>query len=144
MRILFDTSVLIAGFIDSHSKHTQAVSWLQRSQTKQVDLLVSAHSLLECYSVLTRLPVSPKITPNMARLLLQENVEKYATIITLNATDYLALIKRMETLGLSGGVIYDALILRAAEKAKANKLLTLNQRDFLRLCPEHESFIISP
>lgn len=144
MRVLFDTSVLIAGFVASHPRHDQALAWLQRSHTKQVDLLVSAHSLVECYAVLTRLPVTPKIMPSMARMLVQENIEKHAEIIALNATDYMSLLKRVESLGLSGGVVYDAIILRAAEKAKASKLLTLNNRDFLRLCPEHEDWIISP
>ena len=47
-------------------------------------------------------------------------------------------------MGLSGGVIYDALIARAAEKAGAERLLTLNGADFRRVWPEGESLILVP
>src|SRR3954467_7398788 len=46
--------------------------------------------------------------------------------------------------GLSGGVLYDALIVCAARKAGADRLLTLNQRDFRRVLPEGESILIVP
>jgi predicted nucleic acid-binding protein len=47
-------------------------------------------------------------------------------------------------MGLSGGVIYDALIAHAAEKVGAERLLTLNGADFRRAWPEGESIIHAP
>ena len=41
----------------------------------------------------------------------------------------------MTRLGLSGGAIYDALHVRAAEKAHVKKLYTFNGRDFRRMPP---------
>ena len=35
--------------------------------------------------------------------------------------------------GLAGGIIYDALAARAAAKTRAERILTLNRRDFDRL-----------
>lgn len=144
MLILFDTSVLIAGFVLSHPKHHQAFSWLNRAQTEEFSWVVSAHSLAECYAVLTRLPLAPKISPAMAKLMLEENVEKRAKIISLSATDYWSLTKEVANLGQVGGIIYDAISVRAAKKANADKVLTFNVRDFQRLAPEQPDFIVSP
>jgi len=47
-------------------------------------------------------------------------------------------------MGLSGGIIYDALIARAAEKAGAERLLTFNESDFRRVWPEGASILLSP
>ena len=47
-------------------------------------------------------------------------------------------------LGLSGGVVYDALIAQAAKKAGADRLLTLNETDFRRVWPDAAGRIASP
>jgi predicted nucleic acid-binding protein len=41
-------------------------------------------------------------------------------------------------------VIYDALIARAAEKAGAERLLTLNEGDFRRVWPASASILLVP
>lgn len=102
------------------------------------------HSMAECYAVLTRLPIIPKISPSIAHQIITENVAKIATLITLNESQYLSGLQHLANLGLSGGIIYDALILKCAEKAKADKLLTLNTKDFMRLCPGNKDYIIEP
>lgn len=143
MRVLFDTSVLIAGFITTHPKHNFALPWLQRAHAKKIEYLVSSHSIAECYSVLTRLPISPKISSVVARNLIRENIEKLAEIINLTSTDYLTILKQMTELDLTGGIIYDAIILKAAKKGNADKLLTINPNDFKRLAPNETSFFIN-
>ncbi len=144
MRILFDTSVLIAGFVASHPRHHTALSWLQRAKNKEFTFIVSGHSLAECFAVLTRLPLSPRISPDTASYLLRENIEKLAEISSLSTRDYLLVIKHMTELGLSGGLIYDAITVQSAKKAKANKIITFNTKDFIRLCPENPSWILNP
>lgn len=145
MIVLFDTSVLIAGFIESHSQHNNAMIWLEKAKTKKISMIVSAHSLAECYAVLTRLPLSPKISPNIAHHIISENILKLGKIVSLTEQHYLSVIQRLSILGFSGGIIYDAIILKSAEVAKAKKLLTLNPKDFIRICSSDESkFIISP
>lgn len=69
MRLMFDTSVLISGMIASHPQHHVALPWLQRVKKQDVTLYLSGHSLAECFAVLTRLPLSPKISPDTAYLL---------------------------------------------------------------------------
>lgn len=144
MRVLFDTSVLIAGFVSSHPKHHAALEWLQRAKAKEVNVVVSSHSLAESFAVLTRLPLSPRITPDVANYLLRENVVNLARIIALSTQDYLAVIKDMTELGCTGGIIYDAITVKAAKKAKVDKIMTLNVKDFERLTPHQQSYIISP
>lgn len=144
MLVLFDTSVLVAGFVAAHPKHHRAFSWLERAQAKEFAWMVSAHSLTECYAVLTRLPISPKISPALAKLILEDNIEKSAKIISLTSSEYWSVTKDIANIGLSGGIIYDAITVKAAKKANAEKILTFNLRDFQRLVPDQPGFIVTP
>jgi len=117
---------------------------LKRAKAGEFELLVASHSLAETYAVLSSLPVSPKISPILAWKLVHDNVEALAEIIELSAADYSDVIRHMGEHGLSGGIIYDQLIVRAAEKADADRLLTMNTKDFIRLWPEFRAHIISP
>lgn len=143
-KMLFDTSVLVAGMVAAHPKHHSAFKWLQRARAKEISVFISAHSLAETYAVLTRLPLSPRITSDIARYLLRENVENMAKVVSLTAQDYQKVLKNVTELGLSGGIIYDAITLYAAEKSKVDQLLTLNVRDFERLKPKKNDFVLRP
>lgn len=132
MKVLFDTSVLVAACVSHHPKHDVALSWLQKAISKKIDFFVSAHSLLECYAVLTQLPVAPKITSHLASQLIHENIQKHAEIVALTAKEYLDVIDSISKQGLIGGVVYDALIFKAAEKGKVDQLITFNVKDFKR------------
>jgi hypothetical protein len=43
-----------------------------------------------------------------------------------------------------GGIVYDALIAKVAEKSKVERLLTLNIKHFKRVWPEGDSIIATP
>lgn len=144
MKILFDTSILIAALVASHPKHELALKWLQRASTKNISLIVSSHTLAECYAVLTRLPTSPRIAPSMAFFLIEKNIKKFAKIVALSSDEYFKTLKHLVDLGLTGGIVYDAILLRTAVKAKAEKILTFNVKDFRRLASENPEFILSP
>lgn len=144
MKTLFDTSVLVAAVVEPHPMHTRALPWLQRAKTGTIDFFVASHTLAELYAVLTTLPLKPKISPLTAWRLVHDNVETSATIISLSASDYRDTIKHMSELGLTGGIIYDALIVKAAQKSGVERLLTFNIDDFIRLWPGGESVIYIP
>lgn len=144
MRLLFDTSIFIAGFVASHPKHQVALTWLKHIKNKKHALYVAGHSLAECYAVLTRLPLSPKISPETAHYLIKENIEKLAEIVVLSASDYIKLLAGLTELNLSGGIIYDAILVKTAKKANVDKILTFNSRDFIKLTPQDPSFILAP
>ena len=144
MKTLADTSCLVAAMIEAHPVHVRALAWFEQARSGKNSLLVCVHTLAELYAVLTRLPLKPRIGPDLARRLIRENVEAAATVIALEPSDYAAVLDRMAELGLSGGVIYDALAVRAAEKAGAVRLVTLNEADFRRLCPDGAVTITTP
>lgn len=144
MRVLFDTSILVAAIVEAHSRHEPAVSWLRRARAGEFEFLAAAHSLAELYSTLSTLPARPRISPAVAWRLVQENVATQAHLIALSPEDYRATIERAVEAALSGGVIYDALIARAAEIGGADRLLTLNAADFRRISPEIAAIVVTP
>ncbi len=132
VKVLFDTSILIAGFVASHPHHQAALPWLQKAKTKEIEGIIATHTLAETYSVLTRLPVKPIISPSIAQRLIQENLNNF-TVIPLSNQDYQIVIEQMVNLNLTGGAIYDALIAQVAINISADKILTLNPKHFKRL-----------
>lgn len=144
MKVLFDTSVLVAAIVEPHPMHSQALPWLKQAKKKEIEFFISCHSLAELYAVLTTLPVHPRIGPQTARRLIREDIETSARIISLSSSDYIATIQQMADLGMAGGCIYDALIARAARKSNIDRLLTFNANDFIRVWPEGEGVIFTP
>lgn len=144
MKILIDTSVLVAALVEPHPHHHRALPWLKKAKTEEIEMVVSSHTIAELYAVLSTLPVSPRITPGLAWRLIHESVEPSATVVSLSTSDYLTTVKRMSDIGLSGGAIYDALIIRAAQKSEATRILTFNVNDFKRIWPEGASRIAAP
>ncbi len=144
MKVLFDTSVLVAALVKPHPRHARALPWLKRAITGEIELVVGTHTLAELYSTLTSLPVKPRISPHAARRLIEENVEAIATIVVLSVEDYADTLTRSSNMGLAGGVIYDALIARVGEVAKVERLLTFNVRDFRRVWPKATDMIMEP
>lgn len=144
MKYLFDTSVFIAAIVEPHPMHPRAFPWLKRARSREFDMYVASHTLAELYAVLTTLPVSPKITPGIARQLIHNNIRTAGKIIPLSTSDYSSVIKQMAELGLSGGVIYDALIARAAQKSGVDHIVTFNIDDFRRVWPEGVGHFILP
>jgi predicted nucleic acid-binding protein len=144
MKILFDTSVLVAALVQPHPLHNRALSWLKKAKAEEFELIVSSHTIAELYAVLSTLPVSPRITPGLAWRLIHESVEPVASVISLSSSDYFAIIKRMSDLGISGGAVYDALIVKTARKSEVDRVLTFNVNDFKRIWPEGGTRIAAP
>lgn len=144
MKVFFDTSVLVAALVQPHPMHSRAINWLKQVKSRQFDMVISSHTLAELYAVLTTLPVSPRITPEMAWRLISENIEGIATTVSLSTSDYIATIKHLRDSGLSGGIVYDALAFKAAIKSNAAKLVTFNVYDFKRIWPDEKIQIVSP
>jgi predicted nucleic acid-binding protein len=144
MKILFDTSVLVAAMIEAHPMHEAALPWLQQVSDQSETGLVAAHSIAELYAVLTTLPVRPQIPSSIAYRLIQQNVLNSCEIVSLSKEDYIAVIDHLSESGIVGGVTYDALILHAALKADADRVLTLNVGDFQRIYSDLADRIVSP
>jgi len=144
VRLFFDTSLLVAALVDGHPAHERALPWLQRVRSGADVGIISAHTLAELYSILTRLPIRPRIAPAAARQLIAENLLGTFEIVTLTEADYVAVLDHLMTLGITGGAVYDALILHAASKASPDHILTLNESDFRRVYPSLGDKLFSP
>jgi predicted nucleic acid-binding protein len=144
MKVLLDTSVLVAALVEPHPEHQRALPWLTKEKSRTAELVISSHSIAELYAVLSTLPVSPRILPGLAWRLIHESVESRVSIVPLSSTDYLVTIKHMSDMGLSGGAVYDALIVKAAQKGGVARIVTFNVNDFKRVWPEGADRIIAP
>ena len=74
--------------------------------------------------------------PEQALLSLEENVLKHFKISNLTGHDYAALIREAALAGIQGGTIYDAVLLKSAEKANPDRIFTLNLKHFLAVAPQ--------
>ena len=144
MKILFDTSVIIAALVENYPMHNRAFPWLKRARANEFELIVASHTLAELYAVLSTLPIKPRITPLIALKLIHENIVPISKIISLTPGEYKSAIKQISELGLVGGVIYDALIAKVAQKSKVERLLTLNIDHFSQAWPNGEKIISLP
>ena len=144
MKAMLDTSVLVAAHLPTHPQYRAASAWLSAAAERRFGFVVSAHSLVETYSVLTRLPVAPRITPPAAWQFLESNVLSCAEPVGLTGEAYTDLLRKVAADGLTGGAIYDAVIAKAAEIAGVDHFLTLNVRHFRRVWPAASSRIASP
>lgn len=143
MKVLLDTSVLVAAMVEVHPAHERALPWLQQVKKGEITASVAAHTLAELYAVLTRLPVNPSISPAVAWRLIEENVLAAAEVTALSEEDYRTLLQSLSQKGLRGGVTYDAIIAYVATKAGVEQLVTLNEKDFYRVAFSSEVEIIS-
>lgn len=106
--------------------------------------VVSAHGLAETFSTLTRLPLTPMIHPTEAYRYITESVVPHCETVSLQENDYLAMLESAAKAGLRGGILYDALQLRCAEKARSDRIYTFNLIDFVRLAPQLQDKIVCP
>ena len=144
MKLLFDTSVFVSALITSHPRHEIAYPWLERAKVRDFELVASSHSLAELYSILSTYPSRPRFSPAECRSAIRENVETVATIVPLSASDYAVVLDEAASRGFSGGIVFDALIVRAARKAQVDRILTLNVNHFRRVWPEGADRIGAP
>lgn len=144
MKVLLDTSVLVAASVAEHPDHARCLRWLGLARAGEIELVLASHSLVECYSVLTRLPIQPRISPAEAQRLLAENVLPHAKVVALSAHETVRHLADSAGQEIGGGAIYDSLIVRTAEKAEVDRIVTLNLTHFLRVASKGRERITAP
>lgn len=141
MKTFFDTSVLVAVFIDDHVHHD--ASFALFSNTSRKSSYCSAHTLAELFSSLTRMPGRYRARPDEALLFLEAAASRL-TPLALDADEYWVVLKECSARNIAGGAVYDALIARCALKANARALYTWNVDDFRRLGSEVAAIVRTP
>lgn len=144
MKVLLDTSVLVAAMVEAHPEHERALPWLQRARRGEITAIVAAHTLAELYSILTSLPVKPTISPPTAWHLVRKNILDTLEVVALSKDDYRAILEHLAEIAIAGGATYDALIAYAAWKAEVDQLVTFNEKDFRRVYPAFSEQIVAP
>ena len=145
VKIFIDSNVLLAAVLRDHGSHARAFSLLERIQSGKDDGYVAAHSLAEMYSALTRMPAPFRHSPDEALQSVEENVVKYFHVIALTAGDYVEVLRSVVARGVHGGATYDALILKAAEKAKVSRIFTFNLKHFEAIADQRlAELLVSP
>lgn len=107
---------------------------MSKVRSGEISGVLAAHTLGEIYAVLTRLPAQPRIQPGEAAEMITELASLFR-IVAIPADEYLKVIAYLASHGISGGAVYDALILHAASLAGVDQILTFNARDFRRVYP---------
>jgi predicted nucleic acid-binding protein len=103
----------------------------------------SAHSLLEFYAVITRLPGRDRISSDQVLLLVQ-NIRERLTIISLSPEDYFAVLEKSAAARVFGGTVYDVLLAHCALKASAEILCTWNVKRFQQFGDEIAKRVQTP
>lgn len=143
-KILFDTSILIAGTFKSHVHHSQSVPWLHTATDRKIKAFISTHNLAELYTHISKPLYDIAASPASAQQLITQWIVPYFQTIELNRKDYQKAIGRVVERSLRGAIIYDALHIQAALKKKVDAIITLNETDFARLIKPGEINIINP
>jgi predicted nucleic acid-binding protein len=114
-----DTSVLVPALVAWHPAH-------ERARAAMLDgvAAIPGHVLLECYSVLTRLPVPHRLTPTVAHRALAAMTHP---VIELPADRHLEVVRVLAERDIRGGAVYDALV-AATARHHGLELVSLDRR----------------
>ena len=143
MKAAIDTSVLVAAHLATHPSHGEAMDWMNAVAAGRAEGMVTLHALAEVWSVLTKLPIHPRIDPASARMVVGE-IATIAQVTALTHAMYFQALDRCVSQGARSGAVFDALHLIAAERAGADVVLTLNEKDFVRLAHPTGPRILAP
>lgn len=141
MKSFFDTSVLVASFLDGHEQYERSFAVLADANRKNA--CCAAHSLAELYATLTRLPGKLGLSVDQALLSL-DSVSERLELVSLESHEYRRAIREAANGGIVGGTIYDALLGQCALKARAAKIYTWNVGHFRMLGAEIAGKVVTP
>jgi predicted nucleic acid-binding protein len=123
---------MIPAILTEHEHHERAVSALNRHLRAGDSMIIVAHTLLETYSSVTRMPPPMRVTPSDALVGIRDSFLSLGTVISLGQDEYVQLLQDMVSAGTVGGQVYDAAIAACARRAGVDVILTFNERHFER------------
>lgn len=141
MNRYFDTSVLIQALVDQLPEHERALAQYTEAIQTPKKTFISTHSIAECYSTLSSLPLKRRITPYEARQLVEESILSHVQVVELTKKDYKQAIEKTISANFAGGAVYDALHLVSAEKTSCAQIFTFNLKHFRPLAQNPENVL---
>jgi predicted nucleic acid-binding protein len=144
MRAFCDTSVLVAAVLSSHPRYPACEAMLSRIARREHIGYCSTHGLAETFSVLLRMPTTPKLRGEHVLAILEHTILPNFSIIPLDTLDYVECLRELAATNLAGGRVYDLLHLRAARKCAPERIFTLNTKEWISLSPELAALIGEP
>ena len=139
--IFVDTNVVVAASTVSDKRHDACVDVLAVADKRGG--CCSIHTLAEIFNVLSGRPLPLRMSPSDAAKVVAHIAQRLTTI-SLTASEYVRAVEGLARLGHSGGMIYDALIVACARKAKASRIYTLNSKHFRLVAPDLAARIVEP
>jgi predicted nucleic acid-binding protein len=127
MKAFFDTSVLVAVFYGDHVHHQASLELF--IQFDKSTGCCGAHSLVEVFSTLTRMPGKHRISAEQAMLFIG-SIRERLSIVALDGEEYADALDVSAGLGIVGGAIYDAMLAHCALKARAKAIYSWNGRHY--------------
>lgn len=136
LRTAIDTSVIVAAHLTQHEHHRAAFQAVERTLEVEEQIILPMPSLVEAYAVLTRIPAPNRLSPADAFRVLKASLESVSQIAALSDQDAWPFFADLSSNNFVGRATYDCQIIACAVKAGAERILTLNSRDFQRLKPD--------
>ncbi len=84
----FDTSVIVSAAVRQHPHNAPALAVLEELIKRKHTGFISAHSLTEIYSVLTRTPFKPPLYPSEAWQIIEQMILPHMEMVTLTPKEY--------------------------------------------------------
>ena len=86
--------------MDQLGNHDAAFRAFHRYTEGEHSGYCSTHTLAECYATLTSLPVATRISPDEARLLIEDAILDRLAVVPLTPDDYRSVLRHVAALGL--------------------------------------------
>lgn len=130
-----DTNCIVVTASHEHAHHTRTIGELSRRIDVGERMFVAAPTLVEAYSVLTRIPQPYRLAAKDALAVIDEGFMRRGEIVQLSGAEYAELLRGLPRRGVVGGRVYDAVIAACAERAGIATFLTFNVPHFRALLP---------
>ena len=141
MTVFLDTSVLIAAVRTVDERHMASFDLVKRCTPETA--ACATHTMAEFYVGLTGMRPPNRFHPAQAIKLL-DGIRGKFQCIELTADEVVETAREVAALGLLGGIIYDALLLKCARKVNAERIYTWDVGNFQRVAPDLAERIVTP
>lgn len=141
MTAFLDTSVLVPVFYGDHEHHRGSLNLFAKLCPSAG--CCGAHSLVEVFSTMTRMPGKHRVSGEQVMLFIADIRERLA-IVALDGEEYSNALQLAATRGIVGGGIYDAMLAHCALKTGAETIYTWNIKHYAQCGPEVRQRLRTP